>query len=187
MRNLLRALALRPDDRRLLVRAWWYLLVADLRLCRHSYDQVEASLAMKRSPAGPGEYSAVIRRVSWFVDQAAWHHLYPMTCLRRALVLQRLLAERGIVAELRIGVRKGEKQLDAHAWLEYHGEPVGETVGVAERFVPLAAPAWQEGATPAPARPNGLDTDINRSKEDTHGYTGIGSNRTQAIHRATAD
>jgi len=57
-----------------------------------------------------------------------------MTCLRRSLVLQRMLGRRSIPAELRLGVRKEEGQLKAHAWLEYQGQPVGEAEDLEEKY-----------------------------------------------------
>ncbi len=44
-------------------------------------------------------------------------------CLRRSLVLLRLLSRRGISARLVIAARSGPDFL-AHAWLEYDGQPV---------------------------------------------------------------
>lgn len=44
-------------------------------------------------------------------------------CLRRSLVLLRLLARRGIGVRLVIGARTGPDFL-AHAWVEYDGQPV---------------------------------------------------------------
>lgn len=44
-------------------------------------------------------------------------------CLRRSLVVLRLLARRGIAARLVIGARTGPDFL-AHAWVEHGGEPV---------------------------------------------------------------
>ncbi len=44
-------------------------------------------------------------------------------CLRRSLVLMRLLAKRGISAQLVIGTRTSPDFL-AHAWVEHDGEPV---------------------------------------------------------------
>jgi hypothetical protein len=44
-------------------------------------------------------------------------------CLRRSLVVVRLLARRGIAARLVIGARTGPDFL-AHAWVEHDGEPV---------------------------------------------------------------
>jgi hypothetical protein len=49
-------------------------------------------------------------------------------CLMRSLVLLRMLARRGVVCQLVIGVRPGEK-FEAHAWIEHHGHPLLPTLG----------------------------------------------------------
>jgi hypothetical protein len=49
-------------------------------------------------------------------------------CLMRSLVLLRMLARRGVVCRLVIGVRPGEK-LGAHAWIEHDGTPLLPTLG----------------------------------------------------------
>ena len=49
-------------------------------------------------------------------------------CLMRSLVLLRMLARRGVVCELVIGVRPGET-LEAHAWIEHDGHPLLPTLG----------------------------------------------------------
>ncbi len=49
-------------------------------------------------------------------------------CLMRSLVLQRMLARRGVVCRLVIGVRPGET-LEAHAWIEHGGLPLLPTLG----------------------------------------------------------
>ena len=49
-------------------------------------------------------------------------------CLMRSLVLLRMLARRGVVCRLVIGVRPGET-LEAHAWIEHQGHPLLPTQG----------------------------------------------------------
>ena len=49
-------------------------------------------------------------------------------CLMRSLVLLRMLARRGVIAQLVIGVRPGE-QFEAHAWVEHDGHPLLPTLG----------------------------------------------------------
>lgn len=49
-------------------------------------------------------------------------------CLMRSLVLLRMLARRGIVCQLVIGVRPGER-FEAHAWIEHGGHPLLPTLG----------------------------------------------------------
>jgi hypothetical protein len=172
MRKLLKALALKPDDWRLLLRAWCLLLLADVRLRRHSYRQVQAGLAFRGSPAAPGDVPALVRRVVRFTDLAARHHLRPMSCLRRALAMQRLLAERGVVTQLRIGVRKDGKEFGAHAWLEYAGKPIHDGAAPAGRFAPLAAPGARTRVRPIAPGPAGPGTDMVDKQEKTHGFAG---------------
>jgi hypothetical protein len=49
-------------------------------------------------------------------------------CLMRSLVLLRMLARRGVVCQLIIGVRPGDK-FEAHAWIEHDGHPLLPTLG----------------------------------------------------------
>jgi hypothetical protein len=49
-------------------------------------------------------------------------------CLMRSLVLLRMLARRGVVCRLVIGVRPGET-FEAHAWIEHEGHPLLPTLG----------------------------------------------------------
>jgi hypothetical protein len=57
---------------------------------------------------------------------AARHSPVSSTCLERSLSLWWLLARQGIVAQLRIGVRKEGEKFAAHAWVEHEGTAVGE-------------------------------------------------------------
>jgi hypothetical protein len=61
------------------------------------------------------------------------------TCLQQSLFLRWLLARRGIVAELRFGVRKHGSTVEAHAWLEYLGRVLNDHGDVGVRFVPFPA------------------------------------------------
>jgi hypothetical protein len=62
------------------------------------------------------------------------------TCLTRSLVLQWILARRGIGTELKVGVRNEGNGLHAHAWLECGGAPVNDTVHGVQGFVRLELP-----------------------------------------------
>ena len=73
-----------------------------------------------------------------------------MTCLPRALALQRMLARRGIVAALRIGVRKEAATLAAHAWVEVDGRAVGEPEAIEESFRALLPAAGRTDRHQAP-------------------------------------
>jgi hypothetical protein len=116
-----------------LIRAWGYLLVADVALRFMAFPRVERLLAGgRRRQAG---LSA--DRLATLVTAAARHHLRPMTCLPRALALHALLRRNGIQADLRIGVRREAGSLQAHAWVEHAGAPVGEPGEPSPSYVPL--------------------------------------------------
>ena len=164
-----RLLALSPRDRQLLFEAWWTLLAAATRLRLAPRRTVARALGGSQPPAkvarkaaGTSQGSsqgAVLSKscetagtspppqaVALAVSRAAAHHLGAMTCLPRAIALQRMLARRGIPATLRIGVRKapedagGARTIAAHAWVEVDGIALGEPEAIAERFLPLLPP-----------------------------------------------
>jgi len=116
-------------------RAWAVLLAADVGLRLLPFRRLEGLLTPRRR--GEADEAAVGRLV-WATAAAARHHLYPMRCLPRALCLRWLLGRHGIQAHLKIGVARNGTGLDAHAWVEREGHPVGEGPGVADRFAPLA-------------------------------------------------
>lgn len=142
--KLSRFRALSGAERWLLVRAAGWLLAVDLGLRTSGFARVRRRLARAgREPAaGPvtPERWAEAESIARLVAAAARHHLYPMTCLRRSLVLDRFLAERGIPSELRIGVRKDEQGFRAHAWIECDGRALSEPEAVESRFASLSLP-----------------------------------------------
>lgn len=129
-------------DRLLLLQAWWLLLGLDLALrtlpFRRVQDWVEPSRWSKNNPA-PGQAEVDIPHTSDFLDRAARHHLYPMTCLRRSLALQWLLSRQGLDTSLQFGVRRENGRLQAHAWLEYQGQVIGDTRLSEEQYARLKA------------------------------------------------
>jgi hypothetical protein len=64
-------------------------------------------------------------------------------CLDQSLVLASLLRERGIDARLLIGAARGGAGIEAHAWVEIDGEPLGEPADLRERFRVLES--WPRG------------------------------------------
>lgn len=136
LRNLNTASRLSAADWMLLLQAWTWLLLFDIGLRTRPFPDLQtfAARLVPRPTAPPEQIERQLRVLRTAVARAGNHHLYPMTCLRRALTLQKLLARRGIAAELKIGVHKSDNQFDAHAWLEYQGKPLGEPEQVVERF-----------------------------------------------------
>ncbi|MFZ1325538.1 MAG: lasso peptide biosynthesis B2 protein [Candidatus Contendobacter sp.] len=130
---------LTADDWRIVAQAWWWLLLTDLllRLLPLQHAQSKTAPFTGHLPESAESISARLHRLYRLVSVAARYHLYPMTCLRQSLVLQRLLARRGIAVLLKIGVRKEAGILAAHAWLEYRGQPIGQPEAIAQHYAPL--------------------------------------------------
>ncbi len=123
--------------------AWWRLLAAALRLRLAPRRTVTRALLETAAPEERYERGGTVPGVACAVSRAAAHHLTAMTCLPRALALQRMLAKRGILSALRIGVRKdlgGGSGIAAHAWVEVAGRAVGEPEAIEERFRPFLPP-----------------------------------------------
>ena len=135
--GLRRARGLSPTERWAFLRAWAVLLAADLALRVLPFPRVERLLAPRPRAVGEPD-PALFSRLVWATGAAARHHLYPMRCLPQSLCLRWLLGRHGIVTELRIGVTRRRGGLEAHAWVEREGRPLGEGGDVAERFAPLA-------------------------------------------------
>lgn len=128
--------ALDREERGGFARAWSYLLLADLALRLLPVPRVES---LMRRLGGRSRKEADPCRLARLVGAASRHHLWTMTCLPRSLALQALLRRHGIEADLRIGVRREGGELQAHAWVEQAGSPVGEPADVELRFQPLAS------------------------------------------------
>jgi hypothetical protein len=70
-------------------------------------------------------------------EAAARHLFFKFNCLEQSLALWWLFRKRGIAAELRIGARKEEGRLEAHAWVEIGGAVVNETGEGHLHFLPF--------------------------------------------------
>jgi hypothetical protein len=126
----------------ILVKAWIWLLYIDLLLRNRSFPLVQQVVRNQQRPKrqGPaGQEWNVIYLYQRFTTLAARYHLYQMTCLRQALVLQVLLGGQGISTKLRFGVRKESVKLLAHAWLEYEGQSIEVFGPRSEYFEQLAS------------------------------------------------
>jgi len=133
-------LALSGNQRILIGQAWISLLFVDVALRFLSLPRVQRLLSgllhVMPSPSESGQSGEI--ELARLVDIASRHHLRPMRCLQRAVVLQGFLVRRGRETELRIGVRKQQGRMHAHAWLETAGTPLAESPEIAALFLPLA-------------------------------------------------
>ncbi|MGQ9896448.1 MAG: lasso peptide biosynthesis B2 protein [Acidobacteriota bacterium] len=136
---------LASEDRAGLFVAWFLLLslpavcrLAGVRACL----QWMRWIARFRQPQGmpAGSPAAWVERQSTLVSCAAQYCPKPPTCLIRALTLWFLLAQRGVVCDLRLGVGKKAHVLEAHAWVEWCGQPVMESSDVGQRYAVFDIP-----------------------------------------------
>ena len=120
----------------LFFQAWTWLLIFDLALRTRPFRRV-LSLAGSQSVNKPPNAQAATEQCLLAVERARHYHLYPMTCLRRSLALIKLLRQRGLRAELKIGVEKADGSLAAHAWVEVDGVVIGERGPIDTRYAKI--------------------------------------------------
>lgn len=75
--------------------------------------------------------------VARMVSAAANHGVYRANCLQKSLVLCWLLHRRGIKADLRIGVKKENHDLNAHSWAEINGIALVDNKNTTNEFYTL--------------------------------------------------
>lgn len=129
MSNLRKAFVLSVSDWILIAQAWiWFGLVEVglnclslkklLRIVQREKDGQAVDEKQEKELHRPTP-----ERVAYCAGLAARLHALDATCLKKALVLQAVLARRGFKSQLLIGAAKAENgQLDAHAWLECQGK-----------------------------------------------------------------
>ena len=119
-------------DLRLVFEAWRRLVLARAALTLLSWRAASRLLAAAphgRSTTSPDRLTCAVHAASRLVPHS--------TCLVKALALQALLARRGCVGILHVGVKTTQVAgFEAHAWLELDGEIIiGE--GARQGFAPL--------------------------------------------------
>jgi hypothetical protein len=143
MRPVLRKLrslrALPGPDRILLLQAAVALPLIALLLRVVRVRVLLAVLGWLAGPTGASDARADgVRRTRHLVGLAARHGLHGGTCLSRSATLWWLLRRQGVAAELRIGVRKDDDRLDAHAWVECGGTVIDDRPATVRRYTPFA-------------------------------------------------
>ena len=132
-------LAASPGDRLQYFRAVLTLPLAQLALRSVGYPRLVRRLGgSPRKPAG--EITGLLRSRHRAVERAGRYLPWKTTCLDRSFTLWWLLRRDGVPATLRIGVRRGETAVEAHAWVEHDGHAINDSPDVAERYAPFDAP-----------------------------------------------
>lgn len=91
---------------------------------RHWLERWSTS-ARSRRATPPDLQSA--ERLALLADIAGRHGPIGATCLRQSLLVYWLLRRRGLAPEFKIGVRRQDAVMDAHAWVELESRPLGQT------------------------------------------------------------
>jgi hypothetical protein len=139
MSSVDRFVRLPARDKALLVECWWELAVAAVAI--RIRPRMLAVLAREGSPRGAVDTQGTDvdpRRLLESVDRAASHHVKPMTCLERAVALQRVLCRRGVGARLEIGARKSQSGWEAHAWVSIRGQRLDSQQGLFQTLRPVS-------------------------------------------------
>lgn len=81
-----------------------------------------------------------VQQFSGLVQRAIRHSPFPGNCLERSLTLWCLSRYWGMMSELRIGVRKEQNQILAHAWVEYQGQVLNDSATISNQFASFQQP-----------------------------------------------
>ena len=110
----------------------------EIALRRERLDTLVARLA-KSNRSDPLERCELdIDRAARVVEALAPFYPLRATCLKKSLVLFRILRRRGVPVEFRLGVRKVQDDFTAHAWLECRGR-VLLGAGITDHYSPFSA------------------------------------------------
>lgn len=140
MSKILRILKLRPSGwfalstaYMYLMQAGWYVHIRQTRLERWLRPPSACDNARILSHSDV----KMAYRLAWYVDVASRHPFRWARCLQRSLALCLWMEQRGLEPSLQIGVRKEEKTLKAHAWVELNGKTLNDGPMVESDFAKL--------------------------------------------------
>ena len=127
-------------ERRLLFQSVLFLPVIHFAFFLLGYYRLRAvmeklvPLKLIERPASETELLQQAREIARIVSIAAQHGLYKATCLRRSILVWWFLRGQGIQGSICFGVRMNDHKLEAHAWVEYKGLVVNDSLDVRERY-----------------------------------------------------
>lgn len=121
--RLAKLAALTPVERRVLGEALVLLPAACAGLKLAGMRRTRSLLARITRPGGSSE-GLDAHSIARLVAIAARHGPVRARCLSASLALESLLRRYGHAGELRLGVRRHEGRLEAHAWVEHGGTPL---------------------------------------------------------------
>ena len=129
--------ALDRKAQRVFGRAAILLPWVQLSLRLRGFKTTKALLQAKLRPgpvASNRDPAESVHMVTRMVGAAAHYGMARPNCLEQSLVLWYLLQSEGVTAPLRIGVRKLQQKLEAHAWVEFAGAPLNQGEWTSPRY-----------------------------------------------------
>jgi len=128
--RLRRFRALERPAQSLFLRALFLLPIVALSLRWRGFRGTQTMLERFPSNGGPSEDSAETDRraamTAHMISVADRSGLVHPSCLAKSLTLWWLLMRQGIAADLRIGIRRENEKMAAHAWVERKGTALNE-------------------------------------------------------------
>lgn len=116
-----------------------WLRVSAFRSVQQALEDWYGGTAWTNQPADTKIFTES-QSASRMLDAASRRGIVRGNCLSRSIALSWLLRRRGIPAQLRIGARKIDSQLEAHAWIEVAGRAINDSDDVQTRYAPFTGP-----------------------------------------------
>jgi hypothetical protein len=143
IRAIRKFLVLRRGERWLLVQAIAALPLITLALRAVGPGRCYLALGRLAPMAGAGmltgsDVSHRAVRTGCLVRVASAHGFIRGNCLAQSLTVWWLLRRQQIATELRIGVRKRQGRLEAHAWTEHQSRVLNDDADIGRRFSPFS-------------------------------------------------
>jgi hypothetical protein len=134
--------ALDAESRTLFWRAVRLLPQVTLSLRLRGYAQTAASLQSRAKShldtiVAEQDLALKIAKTSRMVRAASQFGSIRATCLAQSLTLWLLLQQQNISSAIKIGVRKENGRMEAHAWVERNGVTLNETDEVHQHYAPF--------------------------------------------------
>jgi hypothetical protein len=117
--------------------SWLAVRLLGFRVCRSVFEKPLAARNSWNSRSGEADVLGVARRIAHLEAVTATNLFFRTSCLELSLVLCRMLRQRGMNADLRIGARKEANRFEAHAWVELDGTVIDGGAAEHLHFVPF--------------------------------------------------
>lgn len=141
--RILKVLRLEPERRRrfFVAAAAVTLIAVMLRGFGYSGTISRLSRRLPRPEETADEAASTSHRIerdAWAV-RAAGENLPWGSCLPRSVALWWLLARQSILTEIQFGVRRGDDDFSAHAWVEWRQRTISDPIDPRELYTHLGA------------------------------------------------